>query len=109
MVQMLIAQTFNRCGICNHWTLEEESDSFMVFRDGVEQKIMFGTCGLKSSQPDSECLCSCFEEKIEKIDDKEVQLFAKAVEEGNEALIYFKTTGDRSKFKQWHEKYGGKK
>ena len=97
-----------RCGICYHWDPGQEFDDRIVIRDGVEEKLILGACSLKGSNPDSECVCLCFEEKVEKIDDEEVQVMTSAMEEANEALIHFKTTGDRSKFKEWQEKYGGK-
>lgn len=105
---------FVRCGLCNHWAPNEESEEFVIFRDGLEEKIIFGSCILKGSEPDSECVCGCFEEKFESIEDEEVQLFIKAGDEAHDALVHFKTTGDRSKFREWNEKYkdlkiGGKK
>jgi hypothetical protein len=66
---------------------------------------MFGACLLKGSEPDSECFCPCFEEAVEKLDDDFVKAFRKSIDAGNEALIHFKTTGDRSKFKEWLENY----
>jgi hypothetical protein len=96
---------FVRCGLCYHWTVTEESEEFVVFRDGVEEKIMFGCCSLKGSEPDSECVCGCFEERVENLDDEEVQLFSKAADDAHDALVHFRTTGDRSKFKEWIEKY----
>jgi hypothetical protein len=95
-----------RCETCYHWSPTEESDSFVVFRDGVEKKIIHGICGLKTSQPDSECTCTSWEEKVERLDDETVQLFSKMADDANEALIHFKTTNDRSKFTEWLEKYG---
>jgi len=97
-----------RCGLCRYWRLQGVSEECVVVRDGVEEKIMIGFCELKNSQPDSECTCPEFQKSIEKLDDEEVQSFLDAVEEANEALIHFKTTGDRSKFKKWYKKYGGK-
>jgi hypothetical protein len=97
--------SFQRCGLCLHWVPNEESLDFVVFRDGVEGKLMFGICELKTSQPDSECSCPAFEERVENLDDDFVKTFRKAIDDGNEALIHFRTTGDRSKFKEWWEKY----
>jgi hypothetical protein len=96
-----------RCELCYHWSPTEESDSFVVIRFGIERKVIHGTCILKTSEPDSECLCPCFErdEKTVTLDDDVVKLFRKMTEDGQEALIHFKTTGDRSKFKEWTEKY----
>jgi hypothetical protein len=94
-----------RCELCFHWSPTEESDSFVVFRDGVEKKLIHGSCGLKTSEPDSECTCPSWEEKVESPDDDVVKLFRKMTEDGQEALIHFKTTNDRSKFKEWLEKY----
>lgn len=98
-----------RCELCYHWTPTEESDSFVVFRDGVEKKLIHGICGLKTSQPDSECTCTSWEERIQSLDDDFVKAFKKAIDDGNEALIHFRTTGDRSKFREWSEKYKDKK
>ena len=94
-----------RCELCYHWTPTEESDSFVVFRDGVEKKIIFGICNLKGSEPDSECTCSAWEKNIEVVDEESIRLFSKAMKDGQEALIHFRTTNDRSKFKEWLEKY----
>ena len=94
-----------RCGLCYYWNVSEESDEFVVFRGGVLSKIMFGACDLKTSEPDSECVCACFEERIEVVEDKTVKFITKVMHDANEALIHFKTTGDRSKFKEWLEKY----
>lgn len=109
MSTKLKAQGHKRCGVCLHWVPTEDNLNFIVFRDEEERNIMFGICELKDSNPDSECLCPSFEENIERIDDDFVKTFRKAIDDGNEALIHFKTTGDRSKFKEWHEKYGGSK
>jgi hypothetical protein len=50
---------------------------------------------------------SCYMTKI-KSDEKGlfVDYVKRAIEAGNQALINFRTTGDRSKFKEWSEKYG---
>jgi len=98
-----------RCELCYHWSPTEESDSFIVIENGTERKVIHGICGLKTSQPDSECSCTSWERNIEVVEDQTVKMFTKVIHDAQDALVHFKTTGDRSKFKEWLDKYKGLK